>query len=558
MLQFLRIENLALMEAVTLEFEGGFTAVTGETGAGKSILLGALALLSGARAEKSLVRQGSETCTVEAALFLPHERLQAYLSEEGLPPSEDDLLILKRIIHREKASRIFINGGIATTAQLKALGGFWIDFHGPGEPQKLFDEQEQLALLDLFAELQEEKKAFAVRFREWRRILKEIEDLRNTGKLSPEEAAYLQSQIKEIEALKLSPSGIQELEDNYKRLSACDDLIQHCEKLESLFLSSNGICSQLREGLLQSRKLASLDSAAEAAADRIESLLIEAGDLAQEWSQLAGDAHFEPDEIRTIKSNMETWMQLRRRYGPTVEGVIDKCDAMKERLDRQENLDNLLDDLLAKADALEIELKATALDLRSKRLKAAQKLGKETESLLRDLGFKKPRLNIEIVHRKTLAAHGDCDCRITFAPNPGLPLMPLNKIASSGELARVMLAIKSVLASVDATPVLVFDEVDANIGGEVASAVAEMLAQLGKRHQVFCITHLPQVACVAGNHYTVLKDQQDASTTVEIKRIDPDQEVRLDELARMLGDRNSASAKRHAEEMLTAASSRSL
>lgn len=550
MLQFLRIENLALMESVSLEFEGGFTAVTGETGAGKSILLGALALLSGNRADKSLIRQGAESCQVEAVLAIHGARLKPFLSENGLPPCEEDLLLIKRSIGREKASRIFINGGVATLAQLQALGEHWIDFHGPGEPQKLFHESEQLALLDLYGGLHEARRLYTEGYREWRRILDEINEVRQSGKLSAEEISFLSAQLKEITSLQLSVERIHALEENHKRLSASDELRHHCEKLEHLFLGQAGICEQLREGLLQARRLAALDGAAESLADRVESVLIEAGDIAGDWAQLAGDAHFEPSEIRQIQSDMEAWLQLRRRYGPTVEGVLAKAASLRERLDRQQNLESILDALLEKADATEARLREQALMLRSGRLQAAQKLGRATEDLLRHLGFKKPRLTIEIQHRKDLAAHGDCDCRITFAPNPGLPLMPLNKIASSGELARVMLAIKSVLAAVDATPVLVFDEVDANIGGEVATAVARMLGSLGKNHQVFCITHLPQVACVAGNHYIVTKEQDEDSTSVAIRRVDQDPDLRLDELARMLGDRHSVAARRHARELI--------
>lgn len=555
MLHFLRIENLALMESVSLEFAGGFTAVTGETGAGKSILLGALALLSGSRADKTLIRQGAENCLVEAALSVPGARLEPFLHANELPACEEGVLLIKRSIGREKASRVFINGSVATLAQLQALGEHWIDFHGPGEPQKLFHESEQLALLDLYGGLQEKRRLYTEAYREWRKVLDEIDEVRQSGQLSAEEISFLSSQIREIESLNVSAERIQTLEENHKRLSASDEWRHHCDKLEHLFLGSAGICEQLRESLLQARKLASLDSSAEALADRVESILIEAGDIAGDWSHLAGEAHFEPHEIRQIESDMETWMQLRRRYGPTVEGVLAKAASLRLRLDRQQNLESILDTLIAKADAAESALRQQALELRSGRLQAAQKLARATEDLLRQLGFKKPRLAIEIQHRKDLAAHGDCDCRITFAPNPGLPLMPLSKIASSGELARVMLAVKSVLAAVDATPVLVFDEVDANIGGEVATAVARMLASLGKAHQVFCITHLPQVASVAVNHYIVTKNQDEESTSVQIMRVDQDPELRLDELARMLGDRQSASARHHARELIDMAQS---
>jgi DNA repair protein RecN (Recombination protein N) len=551
MLQSLRIENLALMDAVSLEFEPGYTAVTGETGAGKSILLGALSLLSGARADKTLIRQGSETCTLEAAFELKGtDALDNLLEEWGLPACEEGQLLLRRILSRSKASRITINGAMATLAQLQEIGKTWIDFHGPGEPQKLFHESEQLALLDLYAGLGKDLNAYRSTYREWRRHLEEIERLRSGTRLSPEEAAFLKTQISEIDALKLSEERVDQLEQDFRRISGAQELRELCAKLDEGFLGSKGACDRLQAVLPMARKLAELDPSSTPLADRVESLVIEAADLAGEWRHLADESDFNPMQIKQIESDMDSWLNLRRRFGPTVEGVLEKRAAMAERLDVQGDLEGTLERMQAEADEQESVCRKQAAKLRSARLKAAHKLAKEAEALLRDLGFKNPKLSIEINARKDLRPSGDCDCRMTFAPNPGSAPLPLNKIASSGEMARVMLALKSVLAAVDATPVLVFDEVDSNIGGEVATSVAKLLARLGKDHQVFCITHLPQVAAVAKFHYVVEKDQSDKATAVTISSLDGDREARLEEFARMLGDRSSKSARKHAEALL--------
>ena len=212
MLDTLRIENLALMEGACLEFHSGFTAVTGETGAGKSVLLGALSLLSGARADKTLIREGAQSCQLEAMFKLPHPAcLNAALGRMDLPPCEEGQLLLRRTLSAERASRIMINGAMATVAQLQEIGTYWIDFHGPGEPQKLFHENEQLALLDLYAGLDAALAAYRSRYREWRRQLEAIEEVRNEARLSPEEAEFLQTQLKEIDALQLSESRLEEL-----------------------------------------------------------------------------------------------------------------------------------------------------------------------------------------------------------------------------------------------------------------------------------------------------------------------------------------------------------
>lgn len=551
MLHTLRIENLALMEAVSLDFAGGFTAVTGETGAGKSVLLGALSLLSGARGEKTLIRQGTDRCVVEAALGVDgNARLEKRLAAMDLPPCEEGELLIRRILARERGSRVTVNGAMATLSQLREIGECWIDFHGPGEPQKLFHESEQLALLDLFAGLGEPVAAFRKGYREWREKVEAIDRLRKEARLSPEEAAFLKTQLEEIDALKPGGDRIRQLEQDFRRIAGARELRALCAEMDERFLGGKGICSALQGALPHARKLAELDPSAASLADRVESLVIEANDLAGEWRSLAGEVDFDPSQIRRIEADMDTWQSLRRRYGASVEAVLAKRESMAERLALQDDLEGALETRQAEADKLQAALRKTAADLRSTRLKAAHKLGKEAGALLRELGFKRPQLSIEIAARETLGPTGDCDCRMTFSPNPGSALMPLNKIASSGEMARVMLALKSVLAAVDATPVLVFDEVDANIGGEVASSVARLLGRLGGGHQVFCITHLPQVAAVAKNHYTVEKDQGEDSTTVAIRSVDGEREARLGELARMMGDRSSASARKHAEALL--------
>ncbi|MGA1205045.1 MAG: DNA repair protein RecN [Opitutales bacterium] len=556
MLHTLRIENLALMDSVSLEFEKGFTAVTGETGAGKSVLLGALSLLSGSRADKTMIRQGTDTCTLEAAFSIEDpEHLNAHLEDMGLPLTEDGQLIVRRILSSTKASRIWINGAMATLAQLQETGKRWIDFHGPGEPQKLFHEREQLALLDLYAGLGKDLAGYGDQYRGWRSCLEEIERLRNETRLSPEEAEFLRTQIREIDALELSEDRISQLEQDYRRIESAQDLQDLCAQLDEAFLGAKGICQRLQAVLPLAQKLSRLDPSAATLTDRVESLVIEASDLSGEWRALAFETDYDPQQIKQIESSMEAWMNLRRRYGPTMEGVLSKREQMAQRLSIQGDIEGTLQSLQDKADVMEGRVMEAAAGLRSARLKAAHKLAREAENLMAGLGFKKPRLGIEIIARNRLGPTGDADCRMTFAPNPGSDPLPLNKIASSGEMARVMLALKSVLATVDATPVLVFDEVDSNIGGEVATAVARLLADLGKNHQVFCITHLPQVASVAKNHYVVEKLQSDDATRITIECLDHDADARVDEFARMLGDRGSDAARQHARELLTRKSS---
>lgn len=552
MLQILRIENLALMERATLEFAGGFTAVTGETGAGKSVLLGALSLLSGNRADKSLIRQGEVRCVVEAVLDIRRtgKRLERMLAEAELPACEEGQLLLKRIIERERPSRVMINGGLATLGQLQQMSFAWIDFHGPGEPQKLFHEAEQLQLLDLFAGNREQLAQYRRGYADYRASLARLEELQTEESLSPDEAAFLRSQVEGIDDLKLSAARVEQLEQNYQRLSHANEWRDLVERIGGVFGAEDGLTDQLRSCVGNAQRLAQIDGEMRPLADRIESLMIELDDLAEEFNSLAENPELGEDDARQIEQDMENWLSLSRKYGPAVERVLARREAMAAKLSLQGNLKGVVAEQQAIISKQDKALRVVAAELKTARQKAAQQLSRQAEKLLRELGFKHPRLQIEVFSENELGQAGDSGCRITFAPNPGMQPAPLNKIASSGEMARVMLALKSVMAATDATPVLVFDEVDSNIGGEVASAVARLLKALGQQHQVFCITHLPQVASSADHHFVVSKEQSTESTSVDISCIDNHTTARLDEFARMLGDRNSSSARQHAASLL--------
>ena len=551
MLQYLRIANLALLDAVELEFDAGFIALTGETGAGKSVLLGALSLLSGARAEKTIIRRGADACEVEAVIhFSDTSDINQRLASLDLPPCEEGSLLLSRTIPREKAARVQINGVLTTLRALQEIGEGWIDFHGPGEPQKLFSEAWQLTLLDAYTEHGEAMDAYRSGYRSWRKLLAEIEALRTAEQLSDDERAFLQAQIEMIDAAEVSTEGMAQLERDFARLSGAQELTQQAGHLVEGLNGDDGVGPQLGQLLLTARQLARIDASLEGLADRIESLIVETADIAGDYERLLGEVEFDEEAAAAIEARMQSWMNLKRRFGGDVALVLDKRAQLAERLERQGDVEGRMRKLEKEAGVLEKQLTGRAEKIREARVHAASRLAKEAAAVLVHLGFRKARLTIEILREEGLREHGHSRCSFRFAPNAGEDLLPLNKIASSGELARVMLALKAVLAGSDATPVLVFDEVDANVGGEIAGAVAAQLAELGKAHQVFCVTHLPQVAGVAASHFVVRKSQTDKATFVEIGAVHSDREARLDELARMLGDRSSANARRHAEELL--------
>ena len=553
MLQYLKISNLALLDSVTLEFDAGFSAVTGETGAGKSVLLGALGLLSGGRADKGKIQQGTEQLKVEAALYFEDAALMnARLMELELPPCEEGVLVLRRTIHRSKMPKVQINGSLATLSQLQALGETWIDFHGPGEPQKLFKERHQLRMLDAYAGQNAELVEYESQYRSWRSALKEIETLESSERLDAEAVDFVRQQIAQMDAVDLSAESIEALERDFNRMSQAQELLQLAQQCEGAVNGEEGLTDRLSAFVSQTHQLAELDPESGSLSERANSLLLELQDLGEEIGRMAGDFDFDAEAIELVNERMQHWQELRRKHGGTVELVLAKRDELASKLALQDDLEGVLGERRAAADAMEADLRKRAKALRKARTASAEVLGKKAGALLEALGFKKAQLAIEIVPLESLSEYGDCTCRFVFAANAGQAMQPLNKIASSGETARVMLALKTVLAEADATPLLVFDEVDANVGGEVGRAVGAELARLGKKHQVFCVTHLPQVAALAQQHFLVTKTQDADSTTVEIGPVHDSESGRIDELARMLGDRNSESARAHATELLGA------
>lgn len=552
MIRRLAIRDLALMDRAELELGPGFTVVTGETGAGKSVLLGALSLLAGHRAPKTVVRKGADAAVVEAELAMDDPALDSLLREMDLPPCDDGLLLLRRTVSATQAGRVTVNGGAATLAQLARLGERWIDFHGPGEPQRLMREAVQLQWLDAHAGPAHAAAlaAFAEEHAAWRGIHQRIDALRGAERLSEDEAAFVRSQLDKFEGLDLADEAVEALERDHAVASRAQELLALLAQLDS-GLGGHGVAAALPRLLKAANEAASIDPSLAEARSRLESLAAEAEDLRADLARAArllGGGGVPA----SLERRMNAWLDLRRRYGPDAASVRAKREALAARLAGSEGADARIAELQAEADAAEVRLRASAKGLRKARQKASLALAESVRRLLGHLGFRKADFKAEVVDAE-LSASGDSAVRFLFCPNAGQDLLPLSQIASSGEAARVMLALKTTLAAADRTPVLVFDEVDANVGGEVGAQVGRELAALGAAHQVVCVTHLPQVAALGHRHLVVTKDQDDRSTTVRIAAVDADKPARLGELARMLGDRSSKSALAHARELLDAA-----
>jgi len=551
MLQSLRIRNLALLDEVSLDFEAGFTAVTGETGAGKSILLGALSLLAGERADKAIIRQGATAAEIEASLFFEQPaHIDAVLEELELPACEDGVLLLKRSVPREKAPKITVNGSFATLAALQRLGEHWIDFHGPSEPRRLLKESCQLDLLDLFGRSDNALSDYKAAYRVWRELTAERSRIARETKLAPDQIDFLRNQLARLDALDLSADAIEALERDFQRMTRSQELIELASALSTGLIGEEGVQGRLAELLRQARQLESIDAASQPLAARLASATVELNALGAECSALSQQLLFDPEQAEELGLKMNAWLEVKRKHGGEVAVVVTARVEMHRRLEVQGDLEGTLLRLEQEiADAARTATKA-AQSLRVLREKAAKDLAKVAAKGIAQLGFKKADFQVRIVALPDLGPTGDCGAEFLFSPNVGEPPLPLSRIASSGELARVMLALKTVLADLDEVPLLVFDEVDANVGGEIGRVVGEKMAGIARNHQVLCVTHLPQVAAQATAHLLVTKDQSKDRAVVTIEPIHPSRKSRVSELARMLGDRTAKSALAHAEEML--------
>jgi DNA repair protein RecN (Recombination protein N) len=569
MLTTLRIKNLALVADLTIEFGKGYNVITGETGAGKSILIGALNLVLGERADHTLIRSGSDNCSVEAvfdvsALKIP---LKGFLEENGLEPCEDEQLVLKRAFSAAGTNRQFVNGSPTTLNVLSSLGQWLVDIHGPHEHQSLLHPASQLAILDAFGKLETEREEFGNLLR--RRTLLESEKagLIVDEKTYAQQLDLLRFQVQEITSARLQPDEENQVEEDYRRASNAAKLMQLSQT--ALALLSENETSVLAHAGLVGRTLQELhrtDGSVAPLLAQHQQVVSALQELHSELSRYAGRLELDPARLQQLEDRLNLLQALKRKYGATLREVQAFGEQARTKLQTLEQRDAELLRLNGELRRIEADLWRFGQALSAQRQKVIPQLSKTVNKQLADLGFVQSRFSVLLSSMTAPAAPppnaatppgGNGGTRFTasgldtvefqFAPNPGEPARPLRAIASSGELARVMLALKTVLAAQDRIPVLVFDEVDANIGGETAHTVGQKMQQLARTRQVLCITHLPQVAAPADAHLVATKQTRAGRTVSEVRLLESAE--RVTELARMLGGQTEA-ARKHAEALL--------
>jgi DNA repair protein RecN (Recombination protein N) len=533
MLTLLKIRNLALVDELAWELGSGLISVTGETGAGKSVIVGALKMILGERADKGLIRTGEDTCTIESVFDLKDaSEINAILEEGGIPPCDDTQIIIRRSIG-STANRQFINDSPVTLTLLKKVGERLVDLHGPHDHQSLLSQERQLGMLDAFAATEPTLTAYRAAYRSWREKSQELEEIQNAENASGQELELLRHQLGEIQAARLTAADGDELQERHHRSSNSTRLVELAAQAVSALTDEDGILSRVSDLQRLARDLGKYDPSVSEKLTSLENASIELQDLEATLTDYAGELDIDPSEAASIEERVNLVESLKRKYGPTIADVLSREAAIADRLD---NIDNRSEKMAALTAALaesRKELEAIAKKLTAARKKSAPQLAKDIASQLKELGFKQSSFEVELTASKDPTLHGHETCNFLFGPNPGEPLLPLRQIASSGEISRVMLAVKSSLAEQDATPLMVFDEIDANVGGEIARAVGKKMAVLGQLHQVIAITHFPQVAATAAAHFVVEKEVISGRTRSKLYPVEG--EKRITELVRMLG-----------------------
>jgi len=550
MLTTLRIKNLALVADLLLELQPGCNVITGETGAGKSIIIGALNLVLGERADRTLIRNGSDSCSVEAVFNVAGLRapLPALLEENGLEPCEEGQLVLKRTFALAGASRQFVNGSPTTLAVLAEIGKWLVDMHGPHDHQSLLHPARQLAILDAYGNLAGERAAFGDLLRQRAALEGEKSALIVDEKTYAQQLDLLRFQVKEIETARFQPDEEAAVLAEFNRASNAAKLLQLSQTvLQGLSEGDDALLTQAGTIGRALQELQRTDPGATPLLDLHMSALAAYRELQGELSHYADKVEVDPARLAELEERLDLIHSLKRKYGATLAEVIEFGTRAKSHLQALESRDAELERINLALAKFQAEMVRTGKELTGKRRKVIPQLARAASKQLEDLGFKQSKFEVSLTAAAQPLASGWDEIEFQFAPNPGEPAKALRAIASSGEMARVMLALKTVLAAEDEIPVLVFDEVDANVGGETAHTVGEKMRQIGMKRQVLCITHLPQVAAPADAHYVVTKQVREGRTISEIALLNP--KDRITELARMLGGQSDA-ARRHAAELL--------
>ena len=570
MLKELRIENFAIIDQLELTFRDGLTTFTGETGAGKSILLDAIEALMGGRAETAMIRADVERANLEAVFKIPSqhkEKLFQLLADQELLENKEEILF-NREIRREGRNIARINGRVVTVAFMRELGSYLVDIHGQSEHLSLLTVRHHLNLLDRFADDQELLSHYQTIFQSVKNVRDELDDLRRAEQEAARQTDLLQYQIQEIEAAKLNPGEEEDLRGELRRLANAEKLASLAQNayslLEETSPDSPSISVMFADADKSIRTLAEIDHDLEQLATQSETINTQLADISMSLQDYIEQIEYNPKRLEQTETRLNLITTLKKKYGEDEAAVLTFAENAREKLEKISHVEERIQELEVQEKELLLKLSHAALALSEKRKLAAKAMGDQVESELSELKMAGGRFSVSITHKPNqdgidigdgnkvdFNSSGIDHTEFLIAPNPGEGLKPLVKIASGGETSRLMLALKNVLANADTIPTLIFDEIDQGIGGRVGAVVGEKLWQLGRSHQVLCVTHLPQLAAYGNQHFHVLKKILEGRTVTDVEKLDADR--RQTELANMFGGESEANHAA-AQEVLETAS----
>ena len=552
MLIELRIKDYAVIHDLTLELGSGLSALSGETGAGKSIIVGALSLLLGERAASDTVRTGAERAMVEAVFDVAtYPKLRVQLDDLGIE-AEDGLLILRREVAAVGRNRAWINESPTTARTVGELGRSLVDLHGQHEHQTLLRKDTQRHILDAFGEAEEDASAVEEAYEELVGLEAKLRELQDHRRELASRIDFLRFQMRELEEADVQSGEEEALTEESGRLENSEELLGATTRIHDELYSAEGALTDKVSGLAQTlARLKEWDPALEGPHEELQGAYHALAEVGRDLSDYVGGLRHDPGRLEEVRSRLDLIHSLKRKYGPTAEDVIASRDRVRAELDEVEDGGWDEDILAAEVDRTRSDLIAAAARLSEKRQAAATRLEEEVEALLPNLGLPAGTFKVQMDTLPEVKSRGAESIEFLVSVNAGFPPSSLARVASGGELSRVMLTLKAILAQVDQVPTLVFDEIDAGIGGQVASLVAAKLKDVARYHQVFVVTHLPQLASQARSHLLVEKDEREGLAVTAVRGLTGDARVR--EIARMLGgDPESETSQDHARELLAA------
>ena len=535
MLVHLHVRNLALIEDIEVEFGPGLNILTGETGAGKSILLGSMQLILGGRSAKDMIRTGASNALVELLFQVENPRAEASLREFGVETSEGQVLLTRKLMDGRSINKI--NGETCTVGQMKEAASCLLDIHGQHEHQSLLYQDKQLEILDIYGkeEIFPAKEKVQTAYKKYRDCKRQLDELDIDEEQRNRERAFLEFEINEIESAQLVSGEDEELEKRYRKLNNGRKILETLQGVRDLtgYESGQGAGESVGNAVREISRVIEYDTQLASMASALQEIDGLLNDFNRELASYVDDLNFDDEAFYETEKRLDTINGLKAKYGRTIEDIQEYCLKQKQKLENLDKYEERFHEAEENLKKSREELETVSYKLSVIRQKYSQMLTDKITEGLKDLNFLDVQFQITFRRRKEYTAGGFDDIEYEISTNPGESLKPLGKIVSGGELSRIMLAIKAILADRDQIETLIFDEIDTGISGRTAQKVSEKMAVIGRCHQVLCITHLPQIAAMADTHFEIEKHQKDNETITEIHPLEGDDSVR--ELARLLG-----------------------